>query len=163
MKRGSEQMSTGGQVQVVTFVIDRETFSIHINRVQEIIMMQDVTRIPRSLPFVDGVLNLRGRVIPVISLRRRLGFADVEHDRRTRVVVVEVTGRILGLVVDRVEEVLTLDSSRIEPPPAMISGIGREFIEGVGKRGERIIVLLDIEKLFDEEEMDQIARDSNNK
>lgn len=152
---------TEGQVQVVTFVIDRETFSIHINRVQEIIMMQDVTRIPRSLPFVDGVLNLRGRVIPVISLRRRLGFSDVEHDRRTRVVVVEVTGRILGLVVDRVEEVLTLDSSRIEPPPAMISGIGREFIEGVGKRGERIIVLLDIEKLFDEEEMDQIARDSS--
>jgi len=143
-------------IQQVTFRIAKEIYGVDIHQVQEIIMMQDITQIPHAHDFVEGVLNLRGNVIPVVDLRRRLNFEPQEYGRNTRIVVVSVEEKIIGIIVDKVEEVTELSSDCIEPPPAMLSGIGREYLKGVGKRNDRIIILLDINKIFNSEEIEQL-------
>ena len=143
-------------IQQVTFKIDKELYGIDIHQVQEIIMMQEITQIPHAYEFVEGVLNLRGNVIPVVDLRKRLNFETVEYGRNTRIIVVNVEGKIIGIVVDKVKEVMELSTEAIEPPPAMLSGIGREYLKGVGKKNDKMIILLDVNKIFDTEEINQL-------
>jgi purine-binding chemotaxis protein CheW len=143
-------------IQQVTFKIDKETYGIDIHRVQEIIMMQEITQIPHAYNFVEGVLNLRGNVIPIVDLRKRLNFEPIEYGRNTRIVVVKIEDKIIGIIVDKVEEVTELSTDSIEPPPAMLSGIGREYLKGVGKRGDEIIILLDVDRIFSVEELETL-------
>jgi len=137
------------QLQLVTFGIGEEEFGVDILAVQEINRMMELTRVPQSPPEVEGVINLRGRIIPVLDLRRRFGLEPRDRTDQSRIIVVEVRGRVLGFIVDRVNEVLRINSSIVEPAPALVTSIDSDFIAGVGKLEDRLLILLDLKKLFD--------------
>lgn len=149
-------MSSDGQ-QYVSFLLAGEEYGVEIMKVQEIIRFTQLTRVPHSSEFVEGVLNLRGRVIPVVDLRKRFNLEPSEHSRTTRIVVVEVSGRIVGMIVDGVSEVLHIDESEIEPTPPLCSTVNSEFIRGMGKVGERLMILLDIDRILTMEEKNAVA------
>ena len=139
----------GGEVlQLVSFSVGQEEFGVDILKVQEINRMVEITRVPNASEFVSGVINLRGKVIPVIDLRRRFGIGKKDNDKNTRIIVVELTGRVLGFVVDAVNAVLRIPRSVTEPPPPMVAGIGSEYITAVGKLEDRLLILIDLEKVL---------------
>jgi purine-binding chemotaxis protein CheW len=134
-------------MQLVSFDVGGEEFGLEILRVQEIIRIQQLTRVPNSPSFVHGVINLRGKVIPVVALRKCLGLDERPHDKQTRIVVVEVKGNILGFIVDSVSEVLRIPVETIEPPPRL-GKVEREYVSGVGKLDDRLLILLDLDRLM---------------
>ncbi len=137
------------QLQLVTFGLGEEEFGVDILAVQEINRMLELTRVPQSPPEVEGVINLRGKIIPVLDLRKRFRLHGQEANENSRIVVVEVHGRVLGFIVDRVHEVLRIERSIVEPAPQMVCSIDSDFIAGVGKLEDRLLILLDLNKLFD--------------
>lgn len=139
-------------LQLVSFKIGEEEFGVDILKVQEINRMLEVTRVPNAPEYVDGVINLRGKVIPIIDLRRRFGMERKEKDKNTRIVVVELSGKIVGFVVDGVSEVLRIPKSVTEAPPAIVAGIEAEYITAVGKLEDRLLILLDLERVLSAEE-----------
>lgn len=146
-------------LQLVSFKIGEEEFGVDILRVQEINRMIEVTRVPNAPEYVDGVINLRGKVIPIIDLRRRFGMARKEHDKSTRIVVVELRGKVIGFVVDRVSEVLRIPKSVTEPPPPIVAGVDTDYITAVGKLADRLLILLDLERVLhgDDRSQDAVA------
>lgn len=147
-------------LQLVSFEIGDEEFGVDILKVQEINRMLEVTRVPNAPEYVDGVINLRGKVIPIIDLRRRFGMARKDHDKNTRIVVVELSGKVVGFVVDAVSEVLRIPRSVTEPPPSLVAGIEAEYITAVGKLEDRLLILLDLEKVLageDHHRLPQVA------
>ncbi len=144
-------------LQLVTFRLGSEEFSMDILKVQEIIRHMDLTRVPRTPDFVDGVINLRGRVIPVIDLRKRFGMTADERTNETRIIVADVNNSIVGLKVDAVSEVLRLPSDTVEPPPLLVKGTESDYIKGVGKLEGRLIILLDIGKILSKTERDALV------
>lgn len=136
-------------LQLVSFFLDEEEYGIEILKVQEIIRMQQITRVPNSAPFVEGVINLRGKVIPVIGLRKRFGMPARDVDRQTRIVVIDVAETVLGFVVDAVSEVLRISKATIEPPP-QLAKVEQEFISGVGKLENRLLMLLNVDCMMKE-------------
>jgi purine-binding chemotaxis protein CheW len=147
----------GSLLQLVTFNISQEEFGIDILKVQEIIRTMEITKVPRAPEFVEGVINLRGKVIPIIDLRRRFGMEPRKHDNQTRIVVVELLGMIVGFVVDSVSEVLRIPADTVVPPPAIVSGLDSEYISGVGKLDDRLLILIDLEKLLSSDEQKAIT------
>jgi purine-binding chemotaxis protein CheW len=139
-------------LQLVSFNIGEEEFGVDILKVQEINRMVDVTRVPNTPEYVDGVINLRGKVIPIIDLRRRFGMARKEKDKNTRIIVVELNNKVLGFVVDAVSEVLRIKKSVSEPPPPIIAGIDADYITAIAKLENRLLILLDLEKVLTTEE-----------
>jgi purine-binding chemotaxis protein CheW len=136
-------------LQLVSFNLGNEEFGIDILKVQEIIRMLQITHVPNSPQFVDGVINLRGKVIPVIDLRVKIGMNKKGHTATTRVIVVELSGKTTGFIVDSVSEVLRIPNNIIEAPPSIIvSGIDSDFITGVCKLEDRLLILLDLEKIL---------------
>ncbi len=146
--------ATGGGelLQLVSFHVGEEEFGLDILRVQEIIRLQPLTRVPNLPEYIDGVINLRGKVIPVIGLRKRLGLDKQASDKRTRIVVVDVHGQVLGFVVDSVSEVLRIHTDTVEPTPRL-GKVDRDYISGVGKLDTRLLLLLDLERLMSETEI----------
>lgn len=142
--------------QLVTFHLDGEEYAIDILKVQEIIRMLDVTRVPNTPAFVEGVINLRGKVVPVIGLRERFGLPRREFEGQSRIVVVEVGGTVAGLVVDSVSEVLRISEAIVEPPP-QLAKMDRDYISGVGKLQDRLLLLLDVDRLMSDTEKQQIS------
>ena len=140
--------------QFVSFVVAGEEFGVNILTVQEIIRPVDITRVPHAPDFVKGVINLRGRILPVIDLRTRFGFPAQERTGDMRIVVVEIGGRTVGFMADAVQEVLRVDVSSIESAPELAMGIDADYLRGVAKLDERLLILLDLERLLsaDEEE-----------
>lgn len=135
-------------LQLVTFSIGEEEFGVDILKVQEIIRTMEITKVPRAQDFVEGVINLRGKVIPIIDLRRRFGLVSKPHDKHTRIIVIEINKMIVGFVVDSVSEVLRIPASTVEPPPPVVAGLESEYINGVGKLHDRLLILLDLDKLL---------------
>lgn len=144
-------------LQLVTFRLGNEEFSLDILRVQEIIRHMELTRVPRTPDFVDGVINLRGRVIPVLDLRKRFGLASDERTNETRIIVVDVDSKTVGLKVDAVSEVLRLPADTVEPAPAIVTGAESDYIKGVGKLDGRLLILLDVEKILTKTERDSLS------
>lgn len=144
------QEQTFEQDQLVVFEVGDESFGIDISLVQEIIRMQPITEVPRAPMYVKGVINLRGKVIPVVDLRERFGFATGEETKATRIVVVNVLGNTVGMIVDAVSEVLRLAIDAIEPPSSIVESVGSQYLKGIGKLDERLIILLDLDKLLAE-------------
>lgn len=140
-------------LQLVTFGIGEEEFGIDILKVQEIIRTMAITKVPNSPPHVEGVINLRGKVIPIIDLRSRFLLESKQHDRQTRIIVVDLHSVVIGFVVDGVSEVLRIQSNTVEPPPPVVSGIESEYIKGVGKLDNHLLILLDLDKLIPIEEL----------
>ena len=145
-------------LQLVSFVVGTEEFAISILSVQEINRMMQITRVPQSPPFIEGVINLRGKIIPVMDLRKRFGLGKLEDHSDARIVVVEVKGRVIGFTVDRVNEVLRLRADIVEPPPTMVCSIDSDFVKGVGKLDDRLLILLDLERLFSSEDLKDAER-----
>ena len=135
-------------VQVVSFKLGSEEYGVDIAQVQEINRMVAVTHVPRAPVFMEGVINLRGQLIPIIDLRTRFGMPRVEHTKNTRIVVTEIGQKRVGMVVDSVSEVLRLPLAQIEDAPEMIAGVETEYIRGVGKIEDRLIILLDLGKII---------------
>ena len=144
-------------LQLVTFSIGEEEFGVNILKVQEIIRTMEITKVPRAPEFVEGVINLRGKVIPIIDLRRRFGLAPKGHDKNTRIIVIEINNIIVGFVVDAVSEVLRIPASTVEPPPPVVAGVDSDYISGVGKLEDRLLILLDLNKLLSGEERDMLG------
>lgn len=136
------------QLQLVTFEVAKEEFAVDILAVQEINRMMDLTRVPQSPDDVEGVINLRGKIIPVLDLRKRFGFPTIERNEHSRIVVVDINDRVIGFIVDRVHEVLRVSRSIVEPAPAMVCSVDSAFIAGVGKLEDRLLILLDLTQLF---------------
>ncbi|NTU59464.1 MAG: chemotaxis protein CheW [Deltaproteobacteria bacterium] len=135
-------------LQLVTFHVGSEEFGVNILEVREINRMMEITRVPHAPPFVEGVINLRGQVIPVVDLRSRFGLPPGERDKSTRIVVVELPGKVVGFLVDSVSEVLRVSSALVEPPPSIAGGVDSVYIRGVVKLEDRLLILLDMQKLL---------------
>lgn len=154
----TKQNSADELLQLVSFNIGDEEFGVDILKVQEINRMVEVTRVPNAPEYVDGVINLRGKVIPIIDLRRRFGMPRKEKDKNTRIIVVELTGKVLGFVVDAVSEVLRIPNSVTEPPPSIIAGIKAEYITAIGKLENRLLILLDLERVLSVDEHEEVRK-----
>lgn len=142
------------QLQLVTFEVGEEEYAIDILAVREINRMMEITRVPQSPPCVEGVINLRGRIIPVIDLRKRFVLESIARGGDSRIIVVEVAGRTLGFTVDRVNEVLRVNSSIVEPAPPMATSVDSHYVRGVGKLADRLLILLDLDALFSSQQLE---------
>lgn len=147
-----EQEQRDGVLQLVVLQLGNEYYGADISLVREVGPLQRVTRVPRTPSYVEGVTNLRGRVIPVMDLRRKLGLPVGANTKATRIAVAELEGGQVGMVVDSVLEVLRVKESSVEPPSPMLSGIDRELVTGVVNEGGRLIILLDLVKVLEREE-----------
>ena len=154
-----EKVGTGnsGELQLVSFNIGSEEFGVDILKVQEINRMVEITRVPQAPDYVEGVINLRGKVIPIIDLRKRFSLDTKEHDKNTRIVVVDIAGNVMGMIVDSVSEVLRLQTSTIENPPEIVTGVNAEYIKGVAKLEDRLLIFLDLTKVIDVGELTSVS------
>ena len=140
-KKGSTEL-----LQLVSFTLGNEEFGIEIQKVQEIIRMVEITKMPNSPDFVEGIMNLRGKVIPVICLRQRLGLEKLQADKNTRVIVVNIMGKTIGFIVDSVSEVLRIPSDLTEKPPEIAAGINADYIVSIARLEDRLLILLDLDR-----------------
>jgi len=145
-------------LQLVVFQLSGEEFGVEIMKVQEIIRIPEITQIPQSPDFVEGVINLRGKVIVVVNLDKRFNFTSKEVDDHSRIVVIEIGNSVLGMIVDSVNEVLRIPKSSVDPAPELTtSNVSRDYIKGVGKIDERLLILLDLAKVMTLEELEKIS------
>jgi purine-binding chemotaxis protein CheW len=147
-----------GDFQIVTFFLSQEEFGVDILLVQEIIRPAPITEVPNTPRFVEGVINLRGKVVPVIDLRKRLNIPTTEADKATRVIIIELEKRVTGFVVDSVSKVITVPAGSVQSAPDMImSGVESEYITGVSRIDDRLIILLDFSKILTAGEQQQLS------
>lgn len=144
--------------QYLTFKLAEEVFALEVANVREILEFIPITKVPRTPDFMTGVINLRGSVVPVTDMRLKFGMSETEKTVNTCIIVVEVNidgeKALLGALVDSVQEVFELEAQQIEPPPRLGLGMKTEFIEGMGKRDNQFVIILDIDKVFSMEELD---------
>jgi len=147
-------------LHMVGFSVGDEEFCIDILKVQEIIRMVNITNIPNAPEYVEGIINLRGRIIPILDFRKRCNLCgEAEWDKQhKRIVVAAIGERTVGLVVDNVSQVLKLDQANIASTPDVVKGFNSDFISGVCKDGDKLLILLDLEKLITEGELDDIEQ-----
>ena len=136
------------ELQVVGFRIGEETFGVRIGSVREIVRVPEITSVPNAQDTIEGVINLRGKIIPVIDLRKRFGQAEIQPDKKNRILVVELEGKLVGLIVNSASEVLKIPPSEIESPGSVFADGESSYVTGVGKLKGRLIILLDISKLL---------------
>jgi len=140
-------------IQLVSFNLDQEEYGVDVLKVREIIRMPVITRVPNTPRYVEGVINLRGKVVPIICMRKKFGLFESENDKQTRIMVMDMEGELMGFIVDAVTEVIRISGSEIQPSPAMVAGgIDQECIAGVINQAERLLVLLNLEKMFSRDE-----------
>jgi purine-binding chemotaxis protein CheW len=142
----------GGSVQLVSFRLAREEYGIEITKVQEIILLGEITRVPQTPDFIKGLINLRSAVIPVVDLRLRFGLPAEDSTDETRIMVVNVAGKTIGVIVDAVSEVLRVSQEQIVPPPPTVTGLGREYLTGLVQLENRLLILLNIDKILTDDE-----------
>jgi purine-binding chemotaxis protein CheW len=155
-------MTQGETLQLVTFKLEKEEFGVDIQKVQEINRVNEITRVPNSPPFVEGVINLRGKIVPIVDLRKRLGFNQGSYGKMARIIVAELEDMEVGFIVDSVSEVLRISGSAIEPPPSLAAGVESEYILGVGRVDDRLVILLELKKVFTIREKNEINRSELN-
>ena len=150
-------------LQLVTFFLGDEEYAADILNIQGINRMVEVTKVPNTPEFVEGIINLRGKVIPLIDLRKKLGMQEVERDKNSRFIVVELGENVTGFIVDSVNEVLRINREITEPPPQSLSSINSEYITSVAKVDDRLIILLDLQKVLSDREIKEINQINNEK
>jgi purine-binding chemotaxis protein CheW len=134
--------------QMVLFELGTETYGLDISAVHEIIRMQPITKVPKAPFYVEGVINLRGRVIPVIDIGKRFGFEKTENDKNNRIVVINVQDTTLGIIVDAVTEVIRVPEDSIDPVSDIVTAGESDYLQGIAKIGDKMIILLDLDKLL---------------
>lgn len=149
----TEEDRASEEIQLVVFGLGREEFAVEVTQVREIIRMEEITRMPKSPPFVEGIINLRGQIIAVIDLARRLNLPSGERSPETRIIVVEAGDVKVGMIVDSVSEVLRVSAEAVEPNPALAADVSAAFLQGVVKHDNRLIILLDLARILSLEEM----------
>lgn len=153
---------TDTALQLVTFQLGDEQYGIDIMDVEGIVKIEDVRSIPNAPPYVEGILNLRGEIIPVVNLHRRFQIRHAELSEEDLLlsgfVIVNIDGRHLAIKIDMVSSVVTISAIDIQPPPQVISGIGAEYIQGVVSQDGRYLIILDVQRLFDTKELQQLER-----
>lgn len=140
--------SSGGEIQAACFRLAGENYALDIRRIKEVIRPQKVTPVPKSPPFIEGVINLRGMVVPVIDLRKRFGLTRPNDDRRARIIICVVERKCIGLLVDEATEVCRFSRQDVRPASPFLGGAEAEFIMGVCRQGENLIMLLDLDRLL---------------
>lgn len=145
-------MARGNERQLVVFKLDQEEFCGSIMLVQQIINVPKITHLPDTPTYVHGIINLRGKVIPVINLKAKLGMYNTEVTDKDKIIIVQTDDNQIGMFVDEVREILMINESDIDPAPAIASSINRRYIEGVGKIKDRMLIILDLGKILTEEE-----------
>ena len=145
------------EIQVACFTLGENLYAVDIMRIREIIRPQKLTTLPKAPVFVDGVINLRGAVIPVIDLRKRFDFPMRETDSGVRLLIVRVVKQLLGLVVDNVDEVITIPTKDIKPPPQVVAGIGAKYLVGVCLAKDSLIMLLNIDAILTANEASELG------
>jgi len=147
------------ECQLVVFLIGDEEFGVDIKQVREIVRLREITRMPKSPKFIEGVVNLRGQVVSVVDLAKRLEIPSLPKGENSRIIVIEVETNTVGMIVDSVSEVLRLPLENIEDVPALIeTAVPEHYIQGVGKLKDRLLVLLDLNKVLTSEELKHIER-----
>ena len=144
-------------VQYLTFTLDRHTFGVDILRVQELKGFTAITPLPNTAPHVRGVMNLRGTIVPVVDLRTRFDLKPGTYNKSTVIVVVSVGARVIGLGVDAVSDVLTLNDGEVQPPPSIGMPIDAQMVSGLAQLDEQLVVLLDVDRILAPEELAQTA------
>lgn len=149
------------QLQMVTFQLADELYGIDILDVKEIVRVQEVRAIPNAPAYVEGIFNLRREIIPVINLHKRFALKKIPPSQEdvmlSGFIIIDVDGMKIGVIIDKVSRVVTIDSQEIQPPPQMLTGIGAEYIQGVVRQGETYLIILDIRSLFNSRELQKIA------
>jgi purine-binding chemotaxis protein CheW len=154
VKKNTEEVKDDKIVQLVTFVLASERYGIDIMKTREIMKMVSVTPIPNSIDFVEGVINLRGSVIPIIDLKKRFNLYNSE-EKCTGMIILRLDDMEIGIMIDKVAKVISILASRILPPPPVVAGIGREYINGVAREDdESLLIVLDINKILSYEEVE---------
>ncbi|HOV63365.1 MAG TPA: chemotaxis protein CheW [Spirochaetia bacterium] len=150
------------QMQLVTFQLGLEHYGIDIMAVDGIVRVQDIRPIPNAPSYVEGIFNLRGEIIPIINLHKRFhlkrAVLSEEDELLSGFIIIEINNMKLGIIIDKVSRVVTVEMSKIQPPPQMLSGIGAEYIQGVFNRDDGYLIILDIGRLFDPKELQQLER-----
>jgi purine-binding chemotaxis protein CheW len=151
--KGEVAQASHEVIQLVSFELEGEEYGIDVLSVREIIRMPSITKMPNTPDYLDGIINLRGTVVPIISLRRRFGLAERDNDRQSRILVMEVGDSLTGFIVDAVAEVIRISSAEIQPPPGIVQGnTAQECITGVINHAERLLIVLDLNRMFSDEE-----------
>ena len=156
--RPSRRSEAAESVQLVSFRLAEEEYGVEITKVQEIILPGEITRVPRTPDYIKGLINLRSEVIPVVDLRRRFGLPAQEATDETRIMVINVRGKTLGMIVDAVSEVLRVSQAQIVPPPPAVTASGHEYLTGLVQLDDRLLILLDIDQVLGDEEADAALR-----
>lgn len=152
-----EHSSIGTEFQLVVFRLDNEEFGVPITQVKEINRLTTATRVPRSPAFIEGIINLRGQIIPIVDLKKRFELPLTEYTGDARIIVIQVHGNTFGVQVDSVSEVLRMNTSNIEAAPDIVCSIDAKYITGVAKVDERLLIMLDLNKLLSDEEKAQLG------
>lgn len=147
---GQRQADVGGTIQVVSFRLANEEYGIEITKVQEIILVGEITRVPQTSSYIKGLINLRSTVIPIVDLRLRFAMPAEPPSDETRIMVMNVAGKTIGIIVDAVSEVLRIAKDQIAPPPPTVAGLGREYLTGLAKLDKRLLILLDADRILSE-------------
>jgi purine-binding chemotaxis protein CheW len=152
--------------QYLTFILEKGLFALDIASVREVLELTSITRIPRTPECIRGVINLRGRAVPVVDLKQKFGMGTTERTINTCVIITDISldgeNTVLGVLADSVQEVYDMEASQIEPPPRMGTPIRADCILGMGRAGEQFIIILDINKVFDAEELAGLAQTAKN-
>jgi len=146
-----------GSMQLVSFKLGEETYGIEITKIREIILVGEITHVPETPAYVKGLINLRSTVIPVIDLRARFSLADTELTSDSRIMVLNVGSRTIGIVVDSVNEVLRVTQQEISPAPPTVTSAGNEYMTGLVRLKEDLLILLDVDRLFGEVECEALT------
>ena len=158
MKIETDQKKGSGKTrQFVSFTVGKEEYGVHIEDVQEVVRMPEITHLPQTDSFIKGVINLRGNIIPVIDMRNRFKMDAKDYNETTRVIVVAIEEKLVGMIVDTVSQVLEISEEEISDAPDIINGLSKEYIEGIGKINETMIILLKIDRVLTAAEIEMIA------
>ena len=153
----SDEPGDGSLTQIVSFKLANEEYGVDIMKVQEIILPGQITQMPEVPDYMRGLINLRGHVIPILDLRIRFGLEVAENDENTRIIVVNVGTKTIGIVVDAVNQVLRINQNDVEAPPSSVAGIDHAYLVGLVKFKEKLLILLNIENVLSRDEQDRIA------
>jgi len=156
-QNSSSNGQTTAQLQLVSFTVGDELFAVDILSVQEINRMMSLTKVPQSIDGIEGVINLRGRIIPVLDLRVQFGLVPSELSEESRIIVVEVQGNTIGFIVDSVQQVLLIDRSIIEPTPQMTTSIDSSYVDGMAKLDDDLLILLNLDNLLSPEALSKLS------
>jgi purine-binding chemotaxis protein CheW len=146
------------KIQYITFFLDREEYALELLKVKEIIAFRSLTRVPRMGGFIKGILNLRGVIIPVFDPREKFGLSSRDYDTHTVIFILELAGRLFGLIVDTASDVIDLDAKDIQPTPAFSTPIQSDYIQGIGSIEDRLVVLLNADRLLNEQEISALDK-----